>query len=43
LHESFLFTVTECTSSQYKIWNSEADVPDVADMPVQDLQKLLME
>jgi hypothetical protein len=38
-----LFTVMECRSSQYKIWNSEADVPHVADMPLQDLQRLLME
>ncbi|XP_023725385.1 AP-5 complex subunit mu-1 isoform X2 [Cryptotermes secundus] len=34
---------TECVSSQYKIWNSEAEVPSVTDMPVQDLQKLLIE
>jgi hypothetical protein len=39
----FLFTATECVSSLYKIWNSEAEVPSVADMPVQDLQKLLIE
>lgn len=38
-----LSTATECVSSHYRIWNSEADVPDVADVPVQDLQKLLME
>jgi hypothetical protein len=43
LIELFLFTATECVSSQYKIWNSEAEVPNVADMPVQDLQKLLIE
>jgi hypothetical protein len=37
-----MFTASEFVSSQYKIWNNEGEVPDVADMPTQDLQNLLI-
>ncbi|XP_021925245.1 AP-5 complex subunit mu-1-like isoform X2 [Zootermopsis nevadensis] len=33
---------SECVSSQFKVWNSEGEVPVVADMPVQELQNLLI-
>ncbi|GFG34107.1 hypothetical protein Cfor_05563 [Coptotermes formosanus] len=33
---------SEFVSCQYKVWNSEGEVPAVADMPVKDLQDLLL-
>lgn len=34
---------SECVSGQYKIWNSEGEVPITAEMPVQELQNLLLQ
>ncbi|XP_069684923.1 AP-5 complex subunit mu-1-like isoform X2 [Periplaneta americana] len=34
---------SECVSGQYKIWNSEGEVPITAEMPVQELQDLFVQ